>query len=96
VRSYCHRIIKLSDAVPSYPYSITSNIHGVRTSFINIGASKINPSLFGSSRFSKGSYFIGKALWAKGYRQLMIQLKEHRSCAITTCESWKLFLLAYF
>jgi hypothetical protein len=28
VRSYCHRIIKLSDAVPAYPYSVTSNIHG--------------------------------------------------------------------
>ena len=25
----------------------------------------------------KGAYFIGKALWAKGYRQLLIMLKDH-------------------
>jgi hypothetical protein len=31
-------------------------VAGVRSSFINIGASKINPSLFGSSRFSKVSF----------------------------------------
>ena len=77
-RAYCHRIIKLSDAVQKFPHSITCNIHGVRSNFIDIGVSKMSPSIFGSSRFSKGAYFIGKMLWSKGYRQLFLNLKEYR------------------
>jgi len=77
-RAYCHRVIKLSDAVPSFPNSITCNIHGVRSNFIEIGVTKIRSSIFGYPRFSKGLYFIGKALWSKGYRQLFHNLKEYR------------------
>jgi len=76
-RCYCHRIIQLSDAVLKYPHAVTQNIHGVRNNFINIGASKIGRSVFGGPKFSKGAYFIGKALWAKGHRQLLIMLKEY-------------------
>jgi len=30
-----------------------------------------------NTKKNKGAYFIGKALWAKGYRQLLIMLKDH-------------------
>lgn len=36
-RSYCHRVIKLSDAVQPLPHSVTCNVHGVRDRFIDIG-----------------------------------------------------------
>jgi len=77
-RSYCHRVIKLSDAVQEFPNSITMNIHGVRNSFINIGASRVSRPWFGGMRFQKGAYFIGKVLWAKGYTQLFNLLKFYR------------------
>lgn len=76
-RSYCHRVIQLSDAVLKYPKSVTCNIHGVRSNFIAIGAHKIGKSIFGGAKFSKGAYFIGKAVWAKGHRQLQLMLREH-------------------
>jgi len=77
-KSYCHRVIKLSDAVQEFPNSVTMNIHGVRNRFINIGASRVHRPWFGGMRFSKGAYFIGKALWAKGYTQLFNLLKFYR------------------
>lgn len=36
-RSYCHRVIKLSDAVQPLPHSVTCNVHGVRDKFLQIG-----------------------------------------------------------
>eukprot|EP00168_Porphyra_purpurea_P000659 TRINITY_DN1075_c0_g1_i13.p1 TRINITY_DN1075_c0_g1~~TRINITY_DN1075_c0_g1_i13.p1 ORF type:complete len:731 (-),score=211.40 TRINITY_DN1075_c0_g1_i13:889-3081(-) len=36
-RSYCHRVIKLSDAVQPLPHSVTCNVHGVRDKFLAIG-----------------------------------------------------------
>lgn len=38
------------------------NIHGVRNSFINIGASRVSRPWFGGMRFQKGAYFIGKGV----------------------------------
>lgn len=70
-RGYCHRIIKLSDAVQQFPNSITSNVHGVRDKFIDIGRAR------GSHSFPRGAYFMGKVLWAKGYRDLMDNMKLH-------------------
>lgn len=70
-RGYCHRIIKLSDAVQQFPNSITSNVHGVRDKFIDIGRTR------GSEPFPRGAYFMGKVLWAKGYRDLMDNMKAH-------------------
>ena len=66
-----------------YPHSVTQNIHGVRTNFINIGASKIGKSVFGGSKFAKGAYFIGKALWAKGHRSLTRKCSLPRMCSLT-------------
>ncbi|CAN8062529.1 unnamed protein product [Agarophyton chilense] len=70
-RSYCHRVIKLSDAVQTLPHSVTCNVHGVRDKFIDIGRSR------NDSRFEGGAYFLGKVLWAKGYRQLVDLMEEH-------------------
>lgn len=70
-RSYCHRVIKLSDAVQTLPHSVTCNVHGVRDSFINIGRSR------SEKPFENGAYFLGKVLWAKGYRQLVDLMDEH-------------------
>lgn len=70
-RSYCHRIIKLSDAVQSLPHSVTCNVHGVRNKFIDIGRSR------GGAGFANGAYFLGKVLWAKGYSQLVELMEAH-------------------
>lgn len=69
-RGYCHRIIKLSDAVQEFPNSITSNVHGVQDRFLRIGRSR-------RGKFPRGAYFMGKVLWAKGYCDLIDHLKEH-------------------
>lgn len=70
-RSYCHRVIKLSDAVQALPHSVTCNVHGVRDKFIDIGRSRRGKS------FESGAYFLGKVLWAKGYAQLVELMEEH-------------------
>lgn len=69
-RGYCHRIIKLSDAVQQFPNSITCNVHGVREKFISIGRNRLVP-------FRRGAYFMGKVLWAKGYRELIDNMIEY-------------------
>lgn len=69
-RGYCHRIIKLSDAVQHFPNSVTRNVHGVRDKFMNIGIRRSGP-------FPRGAYFMGKVLWAKGYRDLINCMIEH-------------------
>lgn len=69
-RGYCHRVIKLSDAVQEFPNSITSNVHGVRDRFIHIGRARTGP-------FARGAYFMGKVLWAKGYRDVIDNMLEH-------------------
>lgn len=70
-RGYCHRIIKLSDAVQQFPNSITRNVHGVRDKFIDIGRAR------GEAPFPRGAYFMGKVLWAKGYRDLMDNMQSY-------------------
>ena len=69
-RGYCHRIIKLSDAVQEFPNSVTSNVHGVARRFITIGKTLSGP-------FPRGAYFMGKVLWAKGYRDLIDNMVDY-------------------
>lgn len=33
----------------------------------------------GQQTFSKGAYFLGKMVWAKGYRELIDLLSKHKS-----------------
>lgn len=70
-RSYCHRVIKLSDAVQTLPHSVTCNVHGVRDKFIQIGRAR------NGRAFENGAYFLGKVLWAKGYQQLVELMEDH-------------------
>lgn len=68
---YCHRSIKLSDALPPLPRSITANTHGVRDEFLRVG------DKFTSRTHTKGAYFLGKMLWAKGYGELFDLLNTY-------------------
>jgi len=52
-------------------------VHGVRRDFLTIGAAMAE--LDDDARaaiFNGGAYFLGKALWAKGYRLLIEELKN--------------------
>lgn len=71
-RSYCHRIIKLSDAVQHFPHSVTCNVHGVNERFLAIGR-----ELRVGSDHDAGAYFLAKTLWTKGYAHLLDLLRKH-------------------
>lgn len=70
-RAYCHRVIKLSDAVQEFPHSVTCNVHGVRDHFLKIGKERRGKP------FEKDVYFLGKVLWTKGYRELADHMEAH-------------------
>lgn len=81
-RSYCHKIIKLSKTLPEFAKykECVSNVHGVRSDFINIrGLDCKKPSSEESSKEDTVEiYFIGKILWAKGFTSLLeCQEKYH-------------------
>ncbi|KAL3930607.1 MAG: hypothetical protein SGPRY_001467 [Prymnesium sp.] len=71
-RAYCDRLIKLSDSLQELPRSMVCNVHGVRSEFIEIGRRAAEPMHV----FTEGAYFIGKILWAKGYRRLIDYLAQ--------------------
>lgn len=71
-RCHTHKVIKLSDAVQDFARSITQNVHGVSKGFIEAGKVKAKQiKREGSGAFSRGAYFIGKCVWAKGYSELI-------------------------
>eukprot|EP00775_Hariotina_reticulata_P003919 gene3919-4173_t len=70
-RIHCHKVVKLSDAVQKLPHQVTCNVHGVAGAFLDIGQVKAVKPPQGQQRFTKGAYFIGKAVWGKGYRELI-------------------------
>lgn len=128
-RAYCHKVVKLSDAVQPLPKQTTEFVHGVAESFLDVGRKKAQaaegdearwarrgggcarwccardsallfltaarngleeaalqtpPScrlLLPGCRFSKGAYFIGKVVWAKGYTELLELLSKHHKSA---------------
>jgi digalactosyldiacylglycerol synthase len=83
VRAYCHRVIKLSDALQSFATEkeTTSNVHGVRYNFIEEGKRRAQ-MLRNNEPWNQGVdsspqiYFIGKLLWAKGL-DLMIEMEDY-------------------
>ena len=93
VRAYCHQVIKLSDVLQTFApeKETTSNVHGVRSDFLEIGLARAqeaskNAALeeggeVGSNDDSNNKtnttvYFIGKLLWAKGL-DLLLELEDY-------------------
>lgn len=73
------QVVKLSDAVQPLPRQTTQFIHGVPQQFLAVGEKKKEPAVEGQERFSRGAYFMGKAVWAKGYTELLSLMESHRS-----------------
>ena len=73
----------MSDAVQPLPRQTTQFIHGVPQQFLAVGDKKSEPPAEGQERFSRGAYFMGKAVWAKGYTELLSLLESHRTAGKT-------------
>lgn len=76
-RIHCHKVVKLSDAVQDLPRQTTEFVHGVAETFLKVGEKKGVPPPDGGARFSRGAYFLGKCVWAKGYTELLDLLSQH-------------------
>ncbi|PAN38053.1 hypothetical protein PAHAL_7G143200 [Panicum hallii] len=77
-RAYCHKVLRLSAATQDLPRSVVCNVHGVNPKFLNIGEKIAAERKCGQKVFSKGAYFLGKMVWAKGYRELIDLLSKHK------------------
>ena len=90
IRAYCHKVIKLSDTLPSFApgKEVTCNVHGVRREFLEgtvdfnaLSAERSNgTSNEGMDSPTKDDepaavYFIGKLVWAKGF-DIMLELQD--------------------
>ncbi|GLT37928.1 hypothetical protein SLA2020_122090 [Shorea laevis] len=78
-RAYCHKVLRLSAATQDLPKSVICNVHGVNPKFLKIGEKVAAERELGNQAFSKGAYFLGKMVWAKGYRELIDLLAKHKS-----------------
>ena len=70
--------MRLSAATQDLPKSIVCNVHGVNPKFLKIGEKITADRESGEPSFSKGAYFLGKMVWAKGYRELIDLLSKHK------------------
>ncbi|GJN21250.1 hypothetical protein PR202_gb08711 [Eleusine coracana subsp. coracana] len=77
-RAYCDKVLRLSAATQDLPKSIVCNVHGVNPKFLKIGEN-ITDRGSGQPSFSKGAYFLGKMVWAKGYRELIDLMSKHKN-----------------
>jgi len=79
-RAYCNKVIKLSATLQTYApeKEVVCNVHGVRDTCFRIGR---EAELKG---FTRGAYFVGKHLWAKGFDHLF-RLMKHYSTKGTGC-----------
>lgn len=64
--AYCDVNIKLSDTIMPLPNEVTCNVHGVRSDFLAIG-DRSHVQREGAAR----AYYLGKALYPKGWRELL-------------------------
>ncbi|CAA2971458.1 Hypothetical predicted protein [Olea europaea subsp. europaea] len=78
-RAYCDKILRLSSATQDLPKSEICNVHGVNPKFLKIGEKVAADKERGQPSFSKGAYFLGKMVWAKGYRESIDLLAKHKS-----------------
>ena len=72
------QVLRLSAATQDLPRSVVCNVHGVNPKFLNIGEKLAAERKCGQMVFSKGAYFLGKMVWAKGYRELIDLLSKHK------------------
>ncbi|CAH8323303.1 unnamed protein product [Eruca vesicaria subsp. sativa] len=78
-RAYCDKVLRLSGATQDLPKSVVCNVHGVNPKFLSIGEKIAEERSRGEQAFSKGAYFLGKMVWAKGYRELIDLMAKHKS-----------------
>ncbi|KAK1309628.1 hypothetical protein QJS10_CPA08g01364 [Acorus calamus] len=78
-RAYCDKILRLSGATQDLPRSVICNVHGVNPKFLKVGEKMAADRELGQQAFSKGAYFLGKMVWAKGYRELIDLLATHKN-----------------
>ncbi|KAK1263323.1 hypothetical protein QJS04_geneDACA008605 [Acorus gramineus] len=78
-RAYCDKILRLSGATQDLPRSVICNVHGVNPKFLKVGEKMAADKELGQQAFSKGAYFLGKMVWAKGYRELIDLLATHKN-----------------
>ncbi|KAL6870727.1 hypothetical protein ACP4OV_014575 [Aristida adscensionis] len=78
-RAYCNKILRLSGATQDLPKSMICNVHGVNPKFLEVGERIAAQRESGEQSFSKGAYFLGKMVWAKGYRELIDLYAKHKS-----------------
>lgn len=67
------KVLRLSAATQDLPKSVVCNVHGVNPKFLEIG------ERMSAEKFSKGAYFLGKMVWAKGYRELIDLLSKQKN-----------------
>ncbi|KAI7734874.1 hypothetical protein M8C21_008812 [Ambrosia artemisiifolia] len=77
-RAYCDKVLRLSAATQDLPKSVICNVHGVNPKFLKIGEKTAAERENGRQSFSKGAYFLGKMVWAKGYRELIDLLAKQK------------------
>ncbi|KAK4380621.1 hypothetical protein RND71_002483 [Anisodus tanguticus] len=78
-KAYCDKVLRLSAATQDLPRSVVCNVHGVNPKFLKIGEKMAAERQSGEQVFSKSAYFLGKMVWAKGYRELIDLLAKHKS-----------------
>ena len=72
------QVLRLSAATQDLPKSVICNVHGVNPKFLKVGERVAAERELGQQVFSKGAYFLGKMVWAKGYRELIDLLEKHK------------------
>ncbi|XP_051131541.1 digalactosyldiacylglycerol synthase 1, chloroplastic isoform X2 [Andrographis paniculata] len=79
IRAYCDKVLRLSAATQDLPKSMVCNVHGVNPKFLKIGEKVAAGKERGEQTFSKGAYFLGKMVWAKGYKELIDLLAKQKN-----------------
>ncbi|KAH8063515.1 digalactosyldiacylglycerol synthase [Aureococcus anophagefferens] len=74
-RAHCDVVVQLSATLRPLPHSRVANVHGVRKPFLDVGAAG-GPPAFPPRGGDARCYFLGKAMWAKGYDQLLVFLGD--------------------
>ncbi|XVF55855.1 hypothetical protein PTKIN_Ptkin06aG0070200 [Pterospermum kingtungense] len=77
-KAYCHKVLRLSAATQDLPKSVICNVHGVNPRFLKIGEKVAEERELGLQTFPKED-FLGKMVWAKGYKELVDLLAKHKN-----------------